>query len=94
MRAGEAIRWRDKLTVRPAEAAAILSLSERHVRRLIATGVLPALRAERSVLIRTSDLLRFVEEEGATERTSRVLSASGRTALRRLRDKMQVGRGP
>jgi excisionase family DNA binding protein len=91
MRAVETIRWRDKLTVRPAEAAAILSLSERHVRRLIASGALPALRADRSVLIRTSDLLKFVEQACATDSKGRVLSVPARTALRKLRHKMQVG---
>jgi len=91
MRTVDPIRWRDKLTVRPAEAATILSLSERHVRRLIATGALPALRAERSVLIRTSDLLKFVDQNGATGPTGRVLSVPARTALRKRREKMQAG---
>lgn len=91
MGAADTIRWKDKLTVRPAEAAAILSLSERHVRRLIAAGALPALRAERSVVIRTSDLLKFVDQAGATDATGRVLSVHATTALRKLREKMKAG---
>jgi excisionase family DNA binding protein len=52
------------LTIR--EAAELLNVSERTIRRLIAKGELPSFRVFSSIRIEAQELDRFVEENGAT----------------------------
>jgi excisionase family DNA binding protein len=52
------------LTVR--EAAELLNVSERSIRRLIAKGELPSFRVFSSIRIEAQELDRFVQQNGAT----------------------------
>jgi excisionase family DNA binding protein len=50
-----------RLLYRTPEAAAVLGISDRKLRELIAAGRLPCVHIDAAVRVRRSDLLKFVE---------------------------------
>jgi excisionase family DNA binding protein len=72
----------ERVAYRPAEAAEAIGLSERYVRKAIATGELPSSRRGRAVLVLAEDLVGWIRAGRAepaappvapTERTQRAL---------------------
>lgn len=59
-----------KITVRPAEAALALSISERTLRDLMRSGEIPHSRLDRAILIRVADLDTFVARRSASRESS------------------------
>lgn len=51
----------EKLVYTPAEAADVLSVSEKTVRRWVARGILPRIRGTRKVLVPRSGVVEFVQ---------------------------------
>jgi|GEM_PF-2616327 len=83
--------WRERLTIRAREAASILSVSERHLRRLIRSGLLPAIRSEGVVLIRTADLIQYINAKQDDRSDGKPFPPRAAKALGSLRRKLEVG---
>ena len=82
--------WRERLTIRVKEAANILSVSERHLRRLIRGGHLPVIRSEGALLIRTADLIRHIDEKRDARTDGLPLPPRAAKALGSLRRKLEA----
>jgi len=83
--------WTERLTIRVREAANVLSVSERHLRRLIRAGHLPAIRSEGAVLVRSADLIRYIEERKDDRTGGKPLPPRAAKALGSLRRKLEAG---
>jgi excisionase family DNA binding protein len=79
------IPWRERLNVKPGEAAQILGLSVREVRRMIDSGELEVDRRGRAVRVRVASLLaREAQEPAPPPRPRRRLSAESEAFARRV----------
>lgn len=88
------IPWREKLALKPAEVAAILSVSRRTVYRLIAAGGLKSQKIGRAVVVPTEDLIRFMTgAELPPALTPRAASVLERFRDRADRDSRRSDRG-
>jgi excisionase family DNA binding protein len=56
---------KERLLLRPAEAAELLSISRTRVYELLAGGELPSVRLGRAVRVPATELRRWVEERSA-----------------------------
>jgi excisionase family DNA binding protein len=83
--------WRDRLTIRIREAASVLSVSERHLRRLIHAGHLPVIRSEGAILIRSTDLIRYIDGKMNDRPGGKPLAPRAAKALGSLRRKLEAG---
>jgi excisionase family DNA binding protein len=72
--------WREKIWLRPDEAAEVLSVSKRHVQRMIAAGELPSQKSGGARVIPVAALLANEQRtlEAAPARTTRATKRTPR----------------